>query len=395
MRILFIHEVDYPSKVAFEMHEFPELLALRGHDVTFFHFPERAGRRSAMTVREQIAGRVYQDARVTLVTPPTWGGGTLERYLAPIVDLPALRREIRRGGYDAIVLYAVPTTGWQTVALARRAGVPVMFRALDVSHRIRSNLVSHLIRRAEQSVYRKADLLSANTPAMAEYCVGMSGRVGPARVNLPPVDLSHFQRDESEDALRATYGLDPRDEVVLYMGTFFRFGGLEQVIDSLAALAPARPHLRLVLVGGGEAEPELRAAVRRHDLGDRVVFTGVIPYVQLPAHLKMADVAINPFERELLTDVALPHKVLQYMAVGVPAVSTSLRGLRGVLGEAAGVTWADRPEDVLSAALAVVDATPAARDEIVRVQRSTVRRLFDLGTVADAFEDAIASMRAH
>ena len=61
MRILFIHEVNYRDKVIFEMHEFPELLSLRGHDVSFLHYPEGAGRQhsSLRTRREVISGRVH------------------------------------------------------------------------------------------------------------------------------------------------------------------------------------------------------------------------------------------------------------------------------------------------------------------------------------------------
>ena len=40
MKLLFIHEVSYRKKVIFEMHEIPELLAVRGHDITFLEFDE-------------------------------------------------------------------------------------------------------------------------------------------------------------------------------------------------------------------------------------------------------------------------------------------------------------------------------------------------------------------
>ena len=39
MKILVLHEIDYLEKVIYEIHEFPELLARAGHEVTFFHFP--------------------------------------------------------------------------------------------------------------------------------------------------------------------------------------------------------------------------------------------------------------------------------------------------------------------------------------------------------------------
>ncbi|GGR34503.1 glycosyltransferase [Agromyces mediolanus] len=394
MRILFVHEVNYLEKVIFEMHEFPELLALRGHEVSFYHFPEASGERSApslRTTRERVRGRVHPDANLELITPPHLGGGGLDRYLAPVIDVPGLRREIRDGGYDVIVLYAVPTTGWQTVAFAKRFGVPVVFRALDVSHLIRRTPVAPLIRRAEHYVYRNASLLSANNPAMADYCVEASGRTGPTQVDLPPVDLSHFA-DEGVRIDRSTIGLREDDEVLLYMGTFFEFSGLDTVLEALVPEFARRPRLRVVLVGGGELEPELRRIVERESLGDRVVFTGVVPYAQLPGYLRLADVAINPFRPELVTHVALPHKVLQYMAAGVPVVSTALHGIVGILGDDAGVTWAAEPAAVAAEALALLDTPTEHRRGIVERQRDTALRTFSEAASVSGFEETLRSI---
>jgi hypothetical protein len=59
MKILVLHEIDYLEKVIYEIHEFPELLAKVGHDVTFFHFQEGANRAKKNLFRKkEIVGRV-------------------------------------------------------------------------------------------------------------------------------------------------------------------------------------------------------------------------------------------------------------------------------------------------------------------------------------------------
>lgn len=393
MRILFVHEVNYLDKVIYEMHEFPELLALRGHDVAFFHYPEAptTPTRSLRTTRRRIAGRAYPDAEIELITPPTFGGRPIERYAAPLLNLPGLSKEIRRGGYDVVVLYAVPTTGWQAVSIAKRAGVPVVFRALDVSHQIRSTVVGSLIRRAEKHVYSTADMISANNPAMAEYCVDLSGRSGPVSVDLPPVDVSHFATPAS--GVRASLGFAPDDRVVVYMGSFFGFSGLDILLEKAAPELRADPSLKLLLVGGGELDAELRRRTEDLGLGDQVVFTGVIPYADLPGYLAAATVAVNPFRPQLITDVAFPHKVLQYMAAGVPAVSTSLRGLRGVLGEESGVTWAQGPADVVEHALEVARLPEPERVRIAKRQQEFLAATFSKESAVAGFEETLLSVR--
>jgi glycosyltransferase involved in cell wall biosynthesis len=390
VRILFVHEVNYTNKVIYEMHEFPELLSLRGHDVTFFHYPEapEAPRSSRRTLRERIAGRVYRDASLTLVTPPTFGGRAVERYIAPALAYPALRQEIRPGRYDVVVLYAVPTSGWQTVALARRAGIPVVFRALDVSHQIRKSVLSPLIHAAERFIYRNVALISANNPAMAEYCSGLAGNRPSTSVDLPPVDLSHFS-SAGDSAVRDALGIPQEAHVVMYMGTFFSFSGLDVVLRDMVAEFERDPLLRLVLLGGGEMDGELREQAHALGVEDRVVFTGVIPYAELPGYLQTADVAINPFHAQLLTDVAFPHKVLQYMAAGVPAVSTRLEGLFGVLGAASGVTWVDGPEQVAAVAAGLASSGQENLAILADTQKSAVAAQFSKDDSVIGFERSL------
>ena len=60
MKILVVHEVSYLRKVVYEIHEFPELLALRGHEVTFVDFDEDATRESRSKQRiRKIVGRIH------------------------------------------------------------------------------------------------------------------------------------------------------------------------------------------------------------------------------------------------------------------------------------------------------------------------------------------------
>ena len=66
---------------------------------------------------------------------------------------------------------------------------------------------------------------------------------------------------------------------------------------------------------------------------------GFIDYDELPAHLGLATVAINPFEPSTVTNCALPWKVVQYLACALPVVCTPLDGLRGLVADGDGITY--------------------------------------------------------
>ena len=346
MKILFIHEVNYRSKVIFEMHEFPELLAIAGHEVHFLEFPEDTGIRNASirTKYNLISGRAYPEAKINLITPPTIGGGFIDRMLASIAVIPLLWKLISKGEFDVVVLYAVPTSGWQTVKLAKKAGVPVVFRALDVSHLIRKGLTSALVQMAEKYVYRRATVISANNRVLGDYVTKLGGRHDSPLVNFPPLDLGHFT-SKNRNQMRINMSISQDSFVATYMGSLFSFSGLLRVISDFALLS--EPEDRLVIIGGGGIENELRSKVEELKLEKKVIFTGVISYAELPDYLSISDVLINPFESTLVSNLALPHKVLQYLATGIPTVSTKLSGLSESVGDSAGIYWVDSPDQIV------------------------------------------------
>lgn len=393
MKVLFIHEVSYREKVIFEMHEFPELFSILGDDVTFFEFPENINhpKASFRTKTTTLAGRVYPEANVKLVTPPYFGLGLLDRLLAPVIDFPALWKLIKFGNFDRIILYSVPTTGWQTIFIAKRFNVPVVFRALDVSHKIRRSIFWRLILSAEKYIYKNATLLSGNNPAMVRYCESVSNRNSISRVNVPPLDLEHFAKSSNVD-FRKLYQIPQEAKVILYMGTFFSFSGLDEVIEEFSSLLENDPNTYLMLIGGGELDKPLKHLVADLHLDSNVIFTGFIDFADLPTALKAGDVAINAFKPELLTHVALPNKILQYMAAGIPVVSTSLEGIREILGENSGVTWVNGPKGLMKTAIELSKLPSSELRTIINSQKETVNLKFNKSMALEGFRSTVENL---
>ena len=394
MRILFVHEVSYRKKVIYEMHEFPEILSLRGHEVTFLEFDE--GRKfwtaKQAPKREMISGRVHSQSKVDLNRPFQLGIPGLDRLLATITVIPTLNSLLRKGNFDAVVLYAVPTYGLQTLWLAKKHDVPVVFRALDVSHKIRSSFLSPAIKWVERLIYKQVDLLSANNPAMADYCQELGKRTKATLVHYPPLDLSHFQNAKRDQGLRRSLGLNDTDQVLVYMGSFFYFSGLKAALKEFAKLVANDRNFKFLMIGGGEQDFELKKLVQDIGIQDQVVFTGFIEYRELPNYIKLADVAVNTLEPTLVATVAFPNKVLQYMAAGLPVVSTRLQGLHQTFGEDSGIAWAEDAKAVMKAAIQLVDKTDVELARIGKMQLSAVSKIFSVESAVDKFEESLINI---
>jgi glycosyltransferase involved in cell wall biosynthesis len=357
VRILFLHEVNYLEKPIYEMHEFPEHLAAKGHQVAFVHFPEGwdKARINLQGWKSQVNGRVLKDEKIILYTPQFASGSIIGRFCTAINFFGVFREIQNDFRPDIIVSYSVPTSGWQALSIARKNRIPVVFRALDVSHRIRQSVFSFLIKAAERYVFSKATHVSANNPELASYAISLGSAQDRTSVEKPPLDFKHFSLSVgARNRRRAQLGIPYGSQVVLYMGSFFYFSGLPEVLRDFARSDFSNTYL--VLIGGGEQDELLRTLAKAHHLEDRVIFTGFVDFQDLPEYLSIADVAINPMIPSQVSNLALPNKVLQYLACGLPVVTFELPGLESSLKGLSALTIAEpgkgiwhSVEDMLSA----------------------------------------------
>ena len=270
-----MHEVNYLKKPIFEMHEFPEHLAALGHTVGFVQFPEGESRASLAETpfKRQVQGRVLTSQSLTLYTPKTLSGGFIGRLLAVVTFKRDFKKIVRDFEPDAVVSFTVPTSGWQAVQVCKKLGIPLVFRALDVSHKIRKSPLAPLIKMAEKYIYKNADWVSANNPAMLDYCLSLGAQRSKGSVELPPLNISHFRSTEEDTAkLQDQLEIPNSANVCLYMGSFFYFSGLPELISSFAT--DRKENEYLVLVGGGEQEADKPNKHKKGQEGNRGRFPG-------------------------------------------------------------------------------------------------------------------------
>jgi hypothetical protein len=217
--------------------------------VGFVHFPEVVKIRSQSEFKEvqEISGRTRVGEALTLFTPWTPGGGSFSRVVTAFLFPFQFRKILREFRPDIVVSYSVPTSGWQALRACKRMGIPYLFRALDVSHKIRKSMFSALIQKAERFIYSNSTWVSANNPAMRDYCVSMGADPLQVSVELPPLNFGHFSHFEELD-LRASLEIPSDAKVALYMGSFFYFSGLSAVLRDFANCR--RDYEILVLIGG-------------------------------------------------------------------------------------------------------------------------------------------------
>jgi glycosyltransferase involved in cell wall biosynthesis len=398
MDILFVHEVNWLEKVTYEIHELPELLAARGHRVRFVDFPEARslrGFRRLLDFRTEsrlVEGRTVPSAQIEVVTPGRVMPPPLDRLLASLTFVPQLIRILIRDRPDILVVYSVPTNGWQTILLARIMRIPTLFRGMDVAHLIRKTKLAWLVRWSERLVYRKADWVSVNNCALKAYCISNGARTDRTSVEYAGLDVEHFRRRDDLNDLRVRYGISESDKVVVYMGTLFRFSGLDGFLREMAIRSSSLSGLKVLIVGDGELRPTLERICETTGIGQRVVFTGVVRYSELPYVLSLGDVAINTLVPQDVTNNAFPWKVAQYAATGLPTVSTPLAGLRALFPDGNGVMYASSPTEIWDRTLELLGGGEGQLAEMGRRSREIVLRSCNWTQNIDEFEQKIGRL---
>lgn len=135
---------------------------------------------------------------------------------------------------------------------------------------------------------------------------------------VDPTDFVERGALRSRSETRRSLGISDKDYVVAYAGTFNSwYHRVELLVEALKFTNQANDRmLHLLLIGDGPARPAVEDIVREMKVEKQVHFTGLVPYDQIPHLLAASDAAALPG----CTDIITPIKVLEYMAMELPAI---------------------------------------------------------------------------
>lgn len=118
--------------------------------------------------------------------------------------------------------------------------------------------------------------------------------------------------------------------IVGYVGVLREWVDLETVLKALKELPE---DIKLLVVGSEGEFHGNRDLVARSGLSDRVIFTGMVPYSQVPLYISAMDVGLIPFKTNGIANNALPIKLFEYMACEKPVISTELAPVKSKFNE--------------------------------------------------------------
>ena len=256
----------------------------------------------------------------------------------------------------------------------RKFGIPVVYEvrafwedaAVDHGTSTENGLRYKLTRGLETYALKRAD-------AVTTICEGLRGDIvargiPASKVTVIPnaVDIDKFAvGGEADLELKRKLGFEG-NRLIGLIGSFYAYEGLDVLLRAVPALASRHPDLRVLLVGGGPQDANLRQQAKDLGIADKVVFTDRVPHDQVQKYYDLLDVLVYPRLSMRLTDLVTPLKPLEAMAQGRILAASDVGGHLELIedGKTGVLFKADDPAslaDKVGALLEAQDSWPALR----------------------------------
>lgn len=245
---------------------------------------------------------------LTPVILPFYGSALGRRCNASLVRAQ-VKRAAQKAGIDHAVSFVTIPTAWEVVRTMARHSL--VFNRSD-KHSTFPEADAAYIRHLEDQLLRNSDrVLYVSSALMADEASQTGDR---ARFLDHGVDLAHFRR--------VTGMPEPVDLADIPRPRIGFFGGLDDYLvdfDLLQRVATELPDAHLVLVG------DASGSMRRFNAFPNVHWLGFRSYDLIPRYGSGFDVALMPWLRNEWIAYSNPIKLKEYLALGLPIVTTDLR----------------------------------------------------------------------
>jgi len=246
---------------------------------------------------------------------------------------------------DIIHAHSPALNGLAALKAGRKAGLPVVYEirafwedaAVDHGTCKENDLRYRLTRKMETHVVKHADAVTTICQGLKEDLISRNFPESKFTVIPNAVNIEQFeiikQADKDANAGLAEKLKLTNHQVLGFLGSFYAYEGLDLAIAALPAILEVNPNTRLLLVGGGPQEQNLKHQVTLLGLEDKVIFTGRVPHSEVGKYYSLVDLLIYPRKTMRLTDLVTPLKPLEAMAQGKVCLASDVGGHKELINE--------------------------------------------------------------
>lgn len=311
-------------------------------------------------------------------------GGPSLPFLSELRLMARLRQRIRQvaEAEKPLLIHAHSPVldAFPALNVGRGLGLPVLYEirafwedaAADHGTYAEGGLKYRLVQALETSACRRAQ-------AVITICQGLKNEllargIAPEKIFVVPnaVNPEEFSPRPplAEDVQR--WGLQG-DLVVGFIGSFYRYEGLDLLLEAVALLRRELPAIKVLLAGGGPMEAELREQALTLGIAEQVIFTGRLPHQEIAAVYALCDMLVFPRHAMRLTNLVTPLKPLEAMAMEKAIIASDVGGHGELIKDGeTGLLFAAGDAGTLARTIAGLARTPERRLALGKTGRQWV-----------------------
>ena len=353
MKVCHIGFSRYPGIGSIAMYEYSRNLSSLGVDV------------SVIAAGETTEEKIMDGVRVFFIHSSSVTNLSIYPLLFVIKCFLYLRK-IPDDEFDIIHVYHFPFSSLLPVFFRSKAKKWVFF---TTSGPVKGSLISFLgwkLQTLESRVFDHVILRDATHIPQFSYRKDNS-------ITIVPIGANFQLFSPQPSSIRRDYGIDGKEFLFMYVGSLNPVRRIETLIDAVNILADEK-NIRLMIVGNGWNE-ELKDYyyTAKGDRKETIIFTGEIPYDQVPRYLTAADCFISyvPITPEFT--IQPPLKTVEALACGLPVIATNTLGNRRFICDREnGLLVGDDVSSISSAMLSIMHDSEL-REQLKRYARTSVQ----------------------
>ncbi|MDA7787671.1 glycosyltransferase, exosortase A system-associated [Sphingomonadaceae bacterium] len=274
----------------------------------------------------------------------------------------AIERAVEEFRPDVLHAHSPALCGLAAMRVAKRHNIPLVYEirafwedaAVGNGNGSEGSVKYRMTRAMENRVVSGADAVFTICHGLRDDLIarGFDG----SKIGISPngVDLDMFgDPPPRDDALAAELGIPADAPVIGFIGSFYDYEGLDDLIAAMPRLLERHGDARLLLTGGGPMDGALRAQVAASSAKDAIIFTGRVPHSEVERYYSLIDVLAYPRKRSRLTDLVTPLKPLEAMAQQRLVAASDVGGHRELVEDCVtGTLFAPDDPDACADALA-------------------------------------------
>jgi len=353
MIILGLQETDWLTRGPHTQHHIFERLSKNPNfKITVFDYDiDKIMRLKSLIIKKHIyhnIDRAVENSNVSIIRTAHIQVPYIRRISSLITNFFGILAYFRRNRPDIIIGFSI-TNGAIGLLLAKLFRTPFIFYYIDLLHTlVPVSYAQDFARLISRFLFKNSDRVIVVTKPLQKYVLNEGVPLEKVNILLNGISLENtiVDREKLRD-LKSNISIKDDDLVILYMGYLYDFAGLKEIIDYYNAdVKSGKLNIKFLIVGDGGIYNRLINHVKEIN-ADWVILTGKVPFFEITEYIELADLCLMSFELNDVTKDITPVKVMEYMAMKKPVLSTSLPSVVREIGKNNGVIFAKNQKELV------------------------------------------------